>query len=847
MGGGPGALEPAGVDVTASSAFRLVEPDLLSESVWECTSCEPSETDPAPPDDGFQRWLPAEVPGTAAGAMRAAGDPGALTRDYDAEDWWFRCRFVAPGPSRAHILRSDGLATIADVWLNGTLVLHSENMFVAHEVPIDGLRAENELLIRFASPGRFLAPRRPRPRWKCRDLVHQNLRWLRTSLTGRLTGGVAAPAPVGPWRGMTLSPRPARQVVRRSLRATVDVASSQGDVDVEVELYGYDADVTVTARVGDVEAELATSTDAGPMVARGTVSMGRVELWWPHTHGAQPLYDVSVAIGDDCHPIGRVGFRSVGVDRTDGAFTVRCNEEDLFVRGVCWTPPDPVSLRVAPSRLRRQLTTIRDGHLNMVRITGIGVYESDAFFDLCDELGLLVWQDCMFAFYDTPDSPEFRATVGDELTQVFRSLQGRPSVAVVCGGSENEQQAEYLGLAPEQWPAPIAETLIPQLVDELLPSTPYVRNSPGESPLPSMVDRGPGHYFGVGAYLAPLEDARRASVRFASECLAVANPPEPLDTPAGSAAASGLGHRPEWKEVIHRDSNTTWDLEDVRDWYTKWLFGIDMTELRRLDAERASLVARATVAAMFESVLSEWRRPGSTCAGAIVLQAHDAGFGGGIGMVDSLDRPKSSWYVMRRVMAPRVVLFSDEGVNGLGLHVVSDSPEPWTGSLQLSLYLQGTTVGDSVTTEVKVVDGHASVETGTIFGGFRDLNYAHKFSPPAYDVVAASLFETDGSLLSRAFFLPGQRLRVVEPDLGLRARLTEATDGTYVVEVSTERFAQWVSFDVVGWVPEDSWFHLAPDAPVAIRLHPTDGVEAPPRGSVTALNSGRPARLERAT
>jgi len=835
--------------MTAVKPARLPG-DLLADAAWECTSCPPPG--PEPPDDAIptlSAWLPARVPGTAAQAMSEAADPGALQRNYDADDWWFRCHFESRRDARFHVLRLGGLATIADVWLNGNHLLHSENMYVAHELQVSDreLRTDNELLIRCASLGPVLATRRPRPRWRCPDLVHQNLRWIRTTLCGRQTGGVQSPAPVGPWRPVTLTPIPDRAVVRRRVEALCDPTSPSGDVTVELELRGFGDDPTVSVEVGGSTARLSTSLEGDAVVARGTLVVDFVERWWPHTHGPQPLYDVDVVVDNDLFTVGRIAFHTVEIDRTDGAFTLRTNGVDLFCRGVCWTPPDPVSLNIAPARLRRKLEAIRDGNMNIIRVTGVGVYETQEFFDLCDELGLLVWQDCMFAFYDAPDSPEFQAAVTEELSQLFRSLQGRPSLALICAGSESEQQAAYLGLAPEQWATPIAETLIPALVDELLPQVPYVRSSPGESPLPSMVDRGPGHYFGVGAYLQPLEDARRANVRFASECLSFANPPEPLDTTEALSATSGIGHRPEWKALIHRDANTSWDLEDVRDWYTSGLFGIDTIELRRLDGDRASAVARATVATIYESVLSEWRRPGSTCAGAIVLQAHDVGFGGGLGLVDSLDRPKSSWYVVRRLMAPQVVLVTDEGVNGLGIHVVTDSLEPWTGSLRVALYLHGTVVGDSVTRQVEVVDGGVSIESGTLFGSFRDLSYAHKFGPPAYDVVAATLCDLEGELLSQAFFLPGQRLRPVEHDLGLRAVASSEGEDCWLVTISTERFAQWVSFDLLGWVPQDSWFHLVPDVPVSVRLRPMGDFDGPPRGSVIAVNTTQRAELEMAT
>lgn len=808
--------------------------DLLAGAHWECASSPAGGGGPSPPDVG---WIRAAVPGTAAAAVRGSGDPGALLRDYDAEDWWFRCTFSAPPSAGPYTLALGGLATIADVYLNGEHLLHSEDMFVAHEVSVAAVTADNELLVRCAALAPRLAVRRPRPRWKSPDLVHQNLRWFRTSLLGRQTGGVAAPAPVGPWRPVTLTAPPSPAVRRRRLVATYAVGRG-GRLEVEVEVEASGQSQPASVEVAGASAPMTLARSGAAVVGRAVLELPEVEAWWPHTHGGQPLYDVTVHVGQARVSLGRVGFRSVEVDRSAGAFTLSVNEVAVFCRGVCWSPPDPVSLTVPSEDLRRALTRIRDANLNLVRVTGIGVYESREFLDLCDELGVLLWQDCMFAFYDAPDDDAFRDQVSAELGQVFASLQGRPSLAVVCGGSENEQQAAYLGLPPDRWASPLAQDLIPSLVDKMLPGTVWVRNSPGESPLPSMVNQGPGHYFAVGAYLRPLQDARRANVRFASECLAFANPPELLDTVEGNAAARGIGHSPAWKSVIHRDANTAWDLEDVRDWYTRTLFGVDPTELRRLQPDRAHLLARATVATVFESTLSEWRRPGSTCAGAVILQAHDVGFGGGHGIVDGLGRPKSSWYVIRRLMRPTALSWSDEGVNGLALYVVSDDPERWTATVRVDALIDGEFVGNSATVDVEVVGGGAIIETATLFGGFRDLGHAHKFGPPAYDVLVATLADEQGKDRAQAVHLPGQTLRPVEPDLGLRAVL-DLGEETPRVTLSTRRVAQWISFDLVGWYAQDSWFHLLPGDPVTVELVPTGRGSAPPRGSVVAVNSAR--------
>ena len=167
-----------------------MQSDLLSGRAWECSPTAPGAA--ACPDDlralGSLGWRPAEVPGTAAGAVRSAGDDPDCT-DFDAFDWWFRCHFACPTEAPApYVLELGGLATIADVWLNGRHLLHTENMFRSYEVEIDSLEDENDLWIRFSSLNVALSACRNRPRWKTYLVAHQNLRFIRTTLLGRLRG-----------------------------------------------------------------------------------------------------------------------------------------------------------------------------------------------------------------------------------------------------------------------------------------------------------------------------------------------------------------------------------------------------------------------------------------------------------------------------------------------------------------------------------------------------------------------------------------------------------------------------------------------------------------------------------
>ncbi len=814
--------------------------DLLAVAAWECCSTPPgAASNPEELGGVLTQWRPASVPGTAAGAWRASG-MATDGHDFDAGDWWFRCRFAGPGPAGTQgsgpwVLSFGGLATLADVWLNEAHLLHSENMFVRHDIELAVVDAENELLIRCGSLVPWLAVRRPRPRWKGYLVSHQNLRWLRTTLLGRMPGWAATPAPVGPWRPVTLQRSEALRIVARRV-----VASCEGDdgvVDVMLRLGGSvpSAELRVGDHRGTLTVRPADGGAVGDTIVEGSVLVPGAPRWWPHTHGAQPRYPVSVEVGGTELSLGHVGFRTISVTRDDGDFRVHVNGVAVFCRGATWMAPDPVTMVSAPGEDRATLELLRQANMNMVRLPATGVYQDEAFFDACDELGILVWQDLMFAFMDPPDDDAFVAEVQEELIEVFSTLGGRPSLAVVCGGQEIQEQAAMLALSRDKWTFPLLEQIIPAIVERELPGTAYVADNPTGGGVPFQMNAGVSQFFGIGGYLRPVEDARRAGVRFASECLAFATPPEPQTIDEACGGVTRAGHDPQWKLSVHHDAGRSWDLEDMQSHYVGRLFGVDPFVLRWQDAERALELARATVAELMSVVFSEWRHPGSTCAGALVLALRDLRPGGGWGIIDALGRPKAPWYALRRVLQPVAVLLSDEGLNGLRLHVVNDTGDGVEATVVVRLFAVGELCIEEGRRDVSVPARQStSLDVLDLFDGFRDLTAAYGFGPPPFDVVAASLVGADGHVASEAFHLPLGLARPLEPDLGLQA----VVSGPHSLAVSTRRFAEFVAVDVPGYRPSESWFHLAPGATRHVELFP-EGESAPPalRGHVRALNS----------
>ncbi|MDE1994270.1 MAG: glycoside hydrolase family 2 protein, partial [Rhizobiaceae bacterium] len=513
------------------------------------------------------QFIPAPVPGTVAAALEKAGlfhrDRPHPLNDRDA---WYLCRLVDADRGKA-VLVLEGLATLCDVFLNGRKILISESMFERHELDVH-LLGGDELALCFRALEPRLGEPGPRARWRPQMITPQGLRLVRTTLLGYMPGWCPEIHAVGPWRPISLL-RPQGSFAIRDISLRPDLLESgEGRLYASFVLEGHAGDVIL--RCGDVE-QVFDRDSSGHCTA--ILKIPDVTPWWPHTHGAARLYDVALLIDGVEHPLGRTGFRRIVVDRgaDDQDFALLVNGERVFCRGAVWTTADIARLPGGRDDYEPWLRLAAEAGMNMIRIGGTMAYETPDFFRLCDELGLLVWQDFMFANFDYPKNDKaFNAHVEAEVTQFLSGTRLSPSLAVLCGGSEIHQQAAMMGLPERFWASPIVEEIIPPLARSLRPDVPYIVNSPSGGAMPFSPNAGVTHYYGVGAYMRPLADARRADVRFAAESLAFAHVPQ-ARTLARHLPVPAV-HSPLWKERVPRDRGASWDFEDVRDHYLKELY-----------------------------------------------------------------------------------------------------------------------------------------------------------------------------------------------------------------------------------------------------------------------------------
>jgi beta-mannosidase len=827
-------------------------------SGWELACAAPDEVG-GPGELDQLDWGPAQVPGTAAGALRAAGTwQAGDARDFDAEDWWFRTRFDAE-PVRAGeelVLALEGIATVAEVYFNGELLLESDSMFAARAIDITRrARTANELSIccRALAPLLRIA-RRPRARWRTRLVSEGNLRFFRTMLLGRAPGFAPGPPTVGPWKPIRLERRrlaavdelelrPRLEPGRGTLRVLARIRELDGAVPIEaawIELSGHGrAD----------HAELRLQRSAQGVVASGELVADEVEPWWPHTHGAPTLYGTRLLIKSGAEELaidgGKVGFRSLrasGELEPDGV-QLRVNDVPVFARGAVWSPLDLVMPCSSERELRPVLETVLAGGMNMLRVPGIGAYEGDAFYDLADELGILVWQDFMFANLDYPEQDaDFMATVEREARGVLRGLGSRPSLAVLCGGSEAAQQVAMLGLDPQLSNGPLYGELLPSLVTEADVDAPYVPSAPWGGDLPFRPNRGIANYYGVGAYLRPLEDARRSEVRFAAECLAFSNVPDDAALESIDRAGGLVPHGPPWKAGVPRDVGAGWDFEDVRDHYLRLLFDLDPVALRSTDPGRYLELSRAVTGEVMSEVFGEWRRERSPCGGGLVLWLTDLMPGAGWGVLDHRGEPKACFHHLRRALAPAAVWSTDEGLGGIVAHVANDWPVPLTATLRVALYRDLELLVEEARCELSL-PAHAGCASGVeeLLGRFVDVSWAYRFGPPAQDLVVLSLERHGGegaALVSQSFRLPAGRPTVREPAdrLGLRATVRQSGEGIVRLSISSRRLAYGVRVHVPGFVPADDAFSIEPAHERELELLPVGDVPERVSGSISALN-----------
>ncbi|HWS89576.1 MAG TPA: glycoside hydrolase family 2 protein [Pyrinomonadaceae bacterium] len=501
---------------------------------------------------GKEGWRKATVPGSVHTDLLANGlieDP--FYRDNEPKlqwigkaDWEYRTTIDASATflKRRNVeLVFEGLDTYATVYLNERRVLEADNMFRTWRVDAKGALKEgpNTLRVVFRSPINEVLPRMKALGY---ELPAVNDQGEKTSPHTRkapyqygwdwgprfVTCGLWKPARLEAWDDARLVDL---QVIQDSLGKT----AAQLTAAVEVESSGSSDAVVVVEDPADRRAAARQTVKLSPGTNRFDLklSIPNPQLWWPAGLGSQKLYTLrarllsGAKVSDELST--RVGLRTLELrqqpDSAGKSFMFVVNGVPVFAKGANWIPADSFPERVTRERYRHLLESARDANMNMLRVWGGGYYEMDDFYELCDELGLMVWQDFMFACSMYPGDEKFLESVRAEAVDNVRRLRNHPSVVLWCGNNEVETAWQHWGWK-ERLPAKLWDDykkifhgVLPEVVAEHDPSRPYWPSSPSSN-LEDDADSqriGDIHYWEVWHASKPFDYYERQRPRFMSE------------------------------------------------------------------------------------------------------------------------------------------------------------------------------------------------------------------------------------------------------------------------------------------------------------------------------------------
>lgn len=643
----------------------------------------------------------ATVPGCVHTDLLAAGvieDPYLGQNELETHwigraDWRYSCAFevTAAMLEAEHLtLVCKGLDTVAEITLNGVQVARTENMHVGYRFALkDRVReGENSLEITFRSPYAYAE----RMRERLGDLpgaYAEPYNFIRKMACNfgwdwgptLVTAGIWRELYLESWSGVRLAG--VRPLVTE---ATAERARLEVFTDLEGSAAGHTLHATLSSPDGAVVAEAETEVSSND--AKLTLSVANPDLWWPRGHGEQPLYTLTLTLAETTAEAswqGRVGLRTSELDTTPddtgAAFTLKINGKPIFCKGANWIPDDCFPHRVTAERLRERLTQAAEANMNTLRIWGGGVYESEVFYDLCDELGLLVWQDFLFACAAYPEEAPFAELVEAEARYNVTRLSPHPSLVLWNGNNENLWGYIDWGwrekLENRTWGRGFYLELLPRIVRDLDPSRPYWPGSPysgDESRHPNADTHGPKHIWDVWNE-RDYSHYRDYRPRFASEFGFQAPPTYRTlarsipGTERFATSAAMLHHQKAVRGNDKLASGLSAHFGDAvqgsREDFDDWLY---LTQLNQARAVQLGV---------------EWFRSlYPTCAGALYWQLNDCWPVTSWAAIDGDGQKKPLWYATRHFFADQLLTFQP-GETGVKLVACNDSDTLWVGEVRV--------------------------------------------------------------------------------------------------------------------------------------------------------------------
>ncbi|WP_336790297.1 beta-mannosidase [Paenibacillus sp. MMO-177] len=766
-------------------------------------------------------WTEASVPGSVYNDLMNAGkmeDPYYRENDREAtkiseHDYVYRKVFSIHSsqmPCDQVLLRFEGLDTLAEILLNGHLLACTNNMHRTYEFDVkDYLRqGENELLVTLRSPLQYIREKyKENPIWSVNGepgfpyirKAHHMFGW---------DWGPNLPD-LGIWRGVSIIGFNDARL--EDVYVTQHHANGRVGLDVKLGLENWsnsDIYVEVVIRTPDGQV-LNKRTQAASPVTHLLFDIENPKLWWPNGFGEQPLYKVQTTVFNGERQLDgsslRIGLRTISVTQNDDewgrSFSFCVNGVDIFAMGADYIPEDNIIARMTRDKTARLLKDCVDSNFNCIRVWGGAYFPEDYFYDLCDEYGLLVWQDLLFAcaVYDFTD--EFRDNVVAETEQNMKRIRHHACLGLWCGNNENEWawvewdinqslklKADYI----KQF-----EVVLPEVAKRVDPNTFYWRASPsslGSFDRPNDENFGDMHDWSIWHHRKPFTDFRNRYPRFMSEF--------------GLQAFPGMKtiHTFALPEDLNIFSNVIENHQKHPNGIEPTVYYLSQYFKFPKNFESFPYVSQLIQAEGVRYGVEHWRRNRGRCMGAVYWQLNDSWPVASWASIDYYGRWKALQYAAKRFFAPVLLSVCEEG-SSASLHLTNETMNAVTGYVVWRLRR----ASDSAI----AASGEMNVEVEPLSSmKFKELSFEDILCSTAalrshyleYEWIENEGVTASGTTLfvkAKEFELPQAHLSVT----------CEEIDDEIRIKVYSDAFAMFVELDLTedDAVFSDNYFHLSAD------------------------------------
>jgi beta-mannosidase len=804
----------------------------------DCCACTPQVIDLGGEwklqQAGTKDIIKAIVPGAVHTDLIAAGkisDPYYQDNEDRVQwigevDWIYRRSFAISRDfldQEQVLLRCEGLDTLAGIKINGKAVAETDNMFRTYEFDVkDVLKAgENTIEVRFDSTIPYIKKRNAEHPIPLRDPPHgvEGANWVRKEQCNYGWDWGPCLLTCGIWRPLKL--------VAGKVTRIKDVYIGQKHLKNGSVTLDITAELTAKAKSGSTASVIVTlgakevaNGDITFKAGKGNVTLDikQAKLWWPNDMGKQPLYNVTVNLlaKDDTlldTVTKRIGLRTLRLQRKKDtwgeSFEFVVNGMPFFAKGACWIPADTFATHLTYADYSDLIKSSAEAHMNMLRVWGGGFYETDAFYDLCDEYGICVWQDFMFACatYPTFDK-SFMDNVYAEFDDNIRRLRHHPGIALWCGNNEMEQ-----GWVGDEWNdrqmswsdyGKLFDKMLPEICKKLDPERDYWPCS-AHSPIGDRRDHsnpnwGDAHLWDVWHGKKPFEWYRTAMHRFCSE-FGFQSFPEPK-TVYGYTAPQDRNITSYVMEHHQRSGigNTT-IMTYMLDWFR--LPG---------DFEKTLFLSQILQGMAMKYGVEHWRRNMPRTMGTLYWQLNDCWPVASWASIDYHHRWKALHYMAKEFFAPVLVSGVENIEKGtVEIWVNNDHPETFKGDVSWTVTdAKGATVlkgkkpimAEHGSNQVNVLNLNKAIKKC----GIRDLII--------WLDVTAKVKSISTNLVT---FARPKHLELCPPEITVK--YTQANGNTAVtLTAKAPALLTWLELAGTDARFSDNYFHLRPGNPVSITI-----------------------------